>query len=98
MHNGRWANPILIKSPKKVFIDYWYNLILKNGHSVKINGIEAITLGHMQKDKIAFHPYFGTNKVLNALKNYKGFKDGKIKIEKKLDVQRDENGRICKYY
>ena len=98
IYNKKWTNPINIKSPKCTYIDYWYNLVLKNGHSVRINGIEAITLGHNQKDKIAFHPYFGTNKVLNALKNYKGFKDGKIKIEKKLDVQRDENGRICKYY
>ena len=98
IYNEKWTNPINIKSPKLTYIDYWYNLVLKNGHSVKINGIEAITLGHNQKDKIAFHPYFGTNKVLNALKKYKEFVDGKIVIKKVLNVERDENGRICKYY
>ena len=71
---------------------------MKNGYSVKINGIEAITLGHNQKDKIAFHPYFGTNKALNALKKYKEFGEGKILIKKKLNIERDKNGRISKYY
>ena len=97
-YNGKWTNPINIKSPKFTYIDYWYNLILKNGYSVKINGIEAITLGHNQKDKIAFHPYFGTNKVLNALKKYKEFNEGIILIKKNLNIERDENGRISKYY
>ena len=27
-HNGKWTNPISIKSPKFVFIDNWYNLVL----------------------------------------------------------------------
>ena len=71
---------------------------MKNGHSVRINGIEAITLGHNQKDKIAFHPYFGTNKVLNALKKYKEYTYGKIIIKKTLSIKRDENGRISEYY
>ena len=98
IYNGKWTNPVNIKSPKFAYIDYWYNLILKNGHSVKINGIEAITLGHNQKDKISFHPYFGTNKVVYALKKYKGFESGKILIEKNLNIERDENGRIYKYF
>ena len=96
--NGKWTNPISIKPPKFVFIDKWYNLVLKNGYSVKINGIEAITLGHNQKDKVAYHPYFGTYKVINALKKYESFKDGKISIKNNLKIERDENGRICKYY
>ena len=96
--NGKWTNPISIKPPKFVFIDKWYNLVLKNGYSVKINGIEAITLGHNQKDKVAYHPYFGTYKVLNALKKYESFNDGKIYIKNNLKIERDENGRTCKYY
>jgi len=96
--NGKWTNPIDIKSPTFAYIDYWYNLVLKKGHSVEINGIEAITLGHNQKDNVAFHPYFGTYKVLNALKKYSGFNHGKISFENNLKIERDENGRICKYY
>ena len=98
IYNKKWTNPINIKSPKCTYIDYWYNLVLKNGHSVRINGIEAITLGHNQKDKIAFHPYFGTNKVLNALKKYKEYTYGKIIIKKTLSVGGGGNGRICEYY
>ena len=98
IHSGKWTNPINIKPPKAAYVDYWYNLVLKNGYSVKINGIEAITLGHNQKDKVAYHPYFGTYKVLNALKKYESFKDGKIYFKNNPTIERDENGRICKYY
>ena len=96
--NGKWTNPFTIKSPKFVYIDNWYNLVLKNGYSVKINGIEAITLRHNQKDNVAYHPYFGTYKVLNALKKYESFKDGKIYFKNNPTIERDENGRICKFY
>ena len=98
IHSGKWTNPINIKPPKAAYVDYWYNLVLINGYSVKINGIEAITLGHKQKDKVAYHPYFGTDKAVNALKKYKEFNEGKIVIKKGLNIERDENGRICKYY
>ena len=98
MYNGKWTNPVNIKQPKTAYVDYWYNLVLKNGYSVKINGIEAITLGHKQKDNVAYHPYFGTDKAVNALKKYKEFTEGKIVIKKELNIERDENGRICKYY
>ena len=98
MYNGKWTNPVNIKHPKAAYVDYWYNLVLENGYSVKINGIEAITIGHKQKDKVAFHPYFGTDKAVNALKKYKEFSEGKIVIKKELNIERDENGRICKYY
>ena len=96
--NGNWTYPKNIKKSEEIFIDNWYNLILSNGFSVKINNIEAITLGHNQKNGIAYHPYFGTEKVIDALKKYKKFKDGEIVINKKLNVERDENGRISKYY
>ena len=36
--------------------------------------------------------------VLKALKEYKGFNMGKIMIDKKLDVKRDENVRTFEYY
>ena len=93
IYNGKWTYPIDIKLPKFAYVDYWYNLVLKNSHSVKINGIEAVTLGLN-----GLHPYFGTNKVLNALKKYKEYADGKIIIKKALNIERDENGRICKYF
>ena len=96
--NGNWTYPKNIKKSEEIFIDNWYNLILSNGFSVKINNIEAITLGHNQKNGIAYHPYFGTEKVIDALKKYKTFKDGEIVIKKKLNIERDENGRIKKYY
>ena len=87
-----------IKRSKEVFIDYFYNLVLSNGYSAKINDIETISLGHCQKGGVAYHPYYGTEKVIQALKKYNQYNDGKILIEKKLTVKRDENGRTISYF
>ena len=46
----------------------------------------------------SYHPYFGTEKVIQALKKYNQYNDGKILIEKKLTVKRDENGRTISYF
>ena len=35
MYNGKWTNPVNIKQPKTVYVDYWYNLVLKMGILLK---------------------------------------------------------------
>ena len=62
------------------------------------NDIETNTLGHCQVGDVAYHIYYGTEKVIQALKKYNQFNDGKILIEKKLNVRRDENGRTMSYF
>ena len=98
MYNGNWVYPKSVKRPKEVFIDYFYNLVLSNGYSAKINDIETISLGHCQEGGVAYHPYYGTEKVIQALKKYNQYNDGKILIEEKLTVKRDENGRTISYF
>ena len=97
-YNGNWVFPINVKQPEEYYIDYWYNLILKNGYSVNINNIDAITLGHNQNYGILRHPYFGTEKVIQDLKSYSGFEKGIVFINEMPEVVRDENGFISSYY
>ena len=94
--DGNWVFPCEHFKVTKIFIDCWYNLILKNKHEVVLNGVKAITLGHNRKDGILKHPYFGTNKVIDALKKYDSFNSGFISTSN-LKVHRTNN-LIDQYY
>ena len=94
--DGNWIFPCEHFKVTKIFIDCWYNLILKNKHEVVLNGVKAITLGHNRKDGILKHPYFGTNKVIDALKKYDSFNSGFISTSN-LKVHRTNN-LIDQYY
>jgi Mg-chelatase subunit ChlD len=97
-YNGNWVFPINIKKPIRVYIDYWYNVIVKNGFSIVINDIEVVGLAHQQNYGILYHPYFGSQKVVDALKKYDGFEQGFVFIKNIPKVVRDENHFISEYY
>ena len=94
--NGKWVFPCQQFKVTKKYIDCWYNLVLKNKHEVVLNGVKAITLGHNRKEGILKHPYFGTNKVIDALKKYDTFNSGFISTSN-LKVHRTNN-LIDQYY
>jgi len=51
-------------------IDYIYNAVVDQGHSLMINGVHCVTLGHhLTENKVVEHPYFGTDLVLDSLKS-----------------------------
>ena len=93
---GKWVFPCQCFKVQKKFVDSWYNLVLKNKHEVVLNGIKAITLGHNRKEGILKHPYFGTNKVIEALKKYNTYERGFISTSN-LKVHRSNN-LIDEYY
>ena len=94
--NGEWVFPCEHFKVTKKYIDCWYNLVLKNKHEVVLNGVKAITLGHNRKEGILKHPYFGTNKVIDALKKYNSYNSGFISTSN-LKVHRTNN-LIDQYY
>lgn len=93
---GEWVFPCEHFKVTKKFINCWYNLVLNNKHEVLLNGVKAITLGHNRTEGILKHPYFGTNKVIEALKKYDSFNTGFISTSN-LKVHRTNN-LIDQYY
>ena len=93
---GEWVFPCQHFKVIKKFISSWYNLVLKNKHEVILNGVKAITLGHNRTEGILKHPYFGTEKVINALKKYNSYNTGFISTSN-LKVHRTNN-LIDQYY
>ena len=42
-------------------LDFVYNLVMEEGHTAIINGVECCCLGHGFEDNdVIKHPYFGT--------------------------------------
>lgn len=68
MHENRWTFPTDIKKavpePSRRFV---FSFLLTNGHTMSINDITCITLGHGFSSNVARHPYFGTSRVVHDL-------------------------------
>ena len=94
--NGEWVFPCEHFKVTKKYIDCWYNLVLKDKHEIVLNGVKAITLGHNRQEGVLKHPYFGTKKVIDALKKYNSFNSGFISTSN-LKVHRTNN-LIDQYY
>ena len=65
-------------------VDYIYNAVVDKGHSLMINGVHCVTLGHhLKENKVVEHPYFGTDLVLDSLKSLdpQGWAKGYINMQ-----------------
>jgi Mg-chelatase subunit ChlD len=91
--NGKWVFPIDVGDVIHMSIDSWFNLVLKGNKIVRLNGIEAITLGHHMTQDCLGHPYFGTNAVIQDLQRSEGYSRGHVR-RLPMGVIRDRNGMI----
>ncbi|KAI8801615.1 hint-domain-containing protein [Cladochytrium replicatum] len=90
----QWSFPITIAGTKaKMSLDAFYNLVVKDAeHKVTINGYDFATLGHgRMDDEVLRHGYLGTGRVIEDLKRIKGWKEGRVVVER---VVRDSEGLI----
>lgn len=47
-----------------------YNFVLEKGHTMEINGVYCVTFGHGFKGEKVAHPYFGTERIVDDLKEF----------------------------
>jgi len=67
-----------------------YTYVLSNGHTVIVDGVTCVTLGHGFTDDICSHDFFGTNAVIDALKAIPGYATGLVDITD-MPLKRDPN-------
>lgn len=75
--------------------DAVYSLVLKSENRFVIGEYKrysAICMAHHIADGIAAHEYFGTDRIINDLKNMRGWANGLIEIRR---VLRGEDGKVC---
>jgi hypothetical protein len=81
MHNSTWVFPSTLSAVTKTHLTEFYNFLLEAGHSMTINGVECVTLGHNLKDnEVIAHEYLGTDKVVDDLKDMSGWQNGRVVV------------------
>lgn len=77
-----WVFPCTLDTPIRMYVKEYYNLILDKGHIVNLNGFLVATLAHGFTDNdVIQHPYFGTNQVIEDLKQHPDWATGYITLE-----------------
>jgi len=95
--NETWQFPADIQRPTMYPHPVVYNLVLNQGHVVRISGILSCTLGHGFTGAVIEHDYFGNKqKVLDDLSVLPGFTDGRPTF---VDVAVEKiHSRVVKMY
>ena len=77
--SGRWVFPADVYS-NEMISGTVYNFVTKHG-TILVNGIECVTLGHEIKEGVAKHEYWGSNIVVEHIKQFTNSPKGYIVIE-----------------
>ncbi|CAF1094016.1 unnamed protein product [Rotaria sp. Silwood1] len=65
----QWIMPCtLVSAPTDITCEEVYNFALDQGHTMFVNDIECVTLGHGFKDDVVRHAYYGTQRVIEDLR------------------------------
>lgn len=78
---GRWVYPKSVVSRQQVPCDAYYNLVVDQGHTAIVNGIEVILLGHGYTEGILKHDYLGTQRVVRDLEKMPGYDQGLVQLK-----------------
>jgi len=97
MVNGVWRFPASIALYASRLMSTVYNLVLPKGHVVNVDGYECITLGHGFTEPVAAHPFFGTEKVINNLKETRGWAEGRPTFVNLVAIRDTETGMIDRW-
>jgi len=93
--NETWHFPIEYQGHyEDVYNDYIYSFVLDKGHTCFVNDIETVTLGHNFTGKNIQHRFFGSSKVINALKECKGWLEGEVILPFDSLERHPETGEI----
>jgi len=93
----QWIMPCsLVSSPSEIFSDAVYNFALDQGHTILVNDVECVTLGHGFKEDVVRHVYYGSQRVIEDLQrldleqNNAGF----IEITEETLVRNKQTGLV----
>jgi len=97
---GKWHFPGSLGAVEVQSCPAVYNFVLTSEHSVVVNGIVCVTLGHGFTEPVVQHPFFGTSTViqdLKALRQGSLFASGLIRFGPGCLLRNRETGLLCGY-
>uniref|UniRef100_A0A7S4KVX2 U-box domain-containing protein n=1 Tax=Paramoeba aestuarina TaxID=180227 RepID=A0A7S4KVX2_9EUKA len=94
--NGKWEFPIdLVPSAPCSNTPSVCSFVLDRGHVCVVNGVECVGLGHDFKgDVVVEHPFFGSQKVVEAMKIMQGWDRGLIVLQANAFLKSDISNLI----
>jgi Mg-chelatase subunit ChlD len=97
---GKWHFPKALGAVELQSCAAVYNFVLASEHSIVVNGIACVTLGHGLAEPVVQHPFFGTSAVihdLKALRQGRSFDLGLIRFAPGCLMRNRETGLLCGY-
>ncbi len=98
MYNDKWTFPVNVNKSILVTskqVDYMYDFVLDDGHTVEINKTTVLTLGHGYTfNEVVSHDYFG-DKIIQDLIEHPGWNNGTIILDDYKFI-RNDNMTVCK--
>lgn len=92
--NNKWFFPNDFSEPQIVEnVDHVYSFIMTNRNIPIVNGYPVASLGHALKGKNIGHEYFGTELIINDMKQHSDYETGTITFEREEFV-RDQNTNV----
>jgi len=89
-----WCFPAHLHTAEAVFVKNVYNLVLDSQHSLLVDGVACVTLGHgITHDDVRSHAFFGTSAVLDFLSQLPGWDAGLVRCSGV--ARRGCDGRVC---
>jgi len=92
---GEWIFPSELSKPKFVPCTEVYNFALDSEHTVFVNGVLCVTLGHHETNGKAPHAYFGSSLVIENLMKFPGWDEGLVDVYPDSIVRSEKTGMIC---
>ena len=83
-YEKHWFFPINKEHPQIFNCDAIYTFITSNRWSVIVEGFIFATLGHNLTGEVIRHDYFGTNKVIEDLKEQPSYEEGIVTLTKDM--------------
>ena len=86
----------LVSASTEISCEEIYNFALDQGHTVLVNNIECVTLGHGFKDDVVRHSYYGTQRVIEDLRrlDFEQNNSGIIEITEEALVRNEHTGLV----
>mmetsp|Transcript_14460 Transcript_14460/g.38406 ORF Transcript_14460/g.38406 Transcript_14460/m.38406 type:complete len:194 (-) Transcript_14460:70-651(-) len=75
---GNWRFPIMVGRRVVRKIGVVYNLVLSREHVAMVGGVPCATLGHGIEGEVVGHPFWGTQAVVDLLKQHEGWASGRV--------------------
>lgn len=92
---GTWQFPCDIAPAQKRACEAVYSFVLREKHMMIVGGVECVTLGHgFDESEVVQHPFFGTMKVVEALKQCRGWKNGLVVFAEGCLIRGDDPTKL----